>query len=167
MILRYIGGLILAAVILFATTWHFAQVDKAEQAVYAKWGASNQLRNQIADTEDRANRAEEKRRKAEQQGVIDDANAKVQKSIADAGAARDAAARLRARVNALVAAGSRQTCGNSTAAEGGAPAADPADLLADVLSIADDRSGQLAEYADQARIAGEACQRAYQSLTAE
>lgn len=45
------------------------------------------------------------------------------------------------------------------------PGDDPIGLLADVLGRADQRAGELAEYADRLRIAGIACERSYDSLT--
>ncbi|MFT0547009.1 DUF2514 family protein [Allopusillimonas ginsengisoli] len=57
-------------------------------------------------------------------------------------------------------AGARDTA----AAGGGQAAADPIGLLAVVLGELDDRAGALARYADGARVAGLACQRAYESL---
>ncbi|WP_441616160.1 MULTISPECIES: DUF2514 family protein [unclassified Cupriavidus] len=50
--------------------------------------------------------------------------------------------------------------GSHEAALGG-----PIGTLADVLSRADQRAGILAGYADVAGIAGQACERAYDSLT--
>lgn len=38
-------------------------------------------------------------------------------------------------------------------------------LIADVLGRADQRAGELAEYADRARIAGQQCERDYDALT--
>ena len=53
---------------------------------------------------------------------------------------------------------------NPTPAGGGAPAEDPLFLLSDLLSRADERAGELAEFADRAHIAGRACEAAYDSL---
>jgi hypothetical protein len=39
------------------------------------------------------------------------------------------------------------------------------DRVADVLGRADERAGELAEYADRARIAGQQCERDYDALT--
>ena len=75
----------------------------------------------------------------------------------EAGAARDAADRLRARVAEL----SRRpaACPGAT---GGGEAADAARLvLADVLGRIDAAAGELAAHADRARVAGMACEAAY------
>lgn len=152
--------------------WHASAIHRIEQAaiekgrteVYQKWGASNVLRTELAAKEDRANRAEEERRVAAQQEAVNDANTKIQKATADAGAARDTAARLRARVDALIASGRESRCDPAAAAAG--PSTDDAiGVLADVLSRADARAGLLADFADRTHIAGQACERSYNSLT--
>ena len=75
----------------------------------------------------------------------------------EAGAARDAAERLRERVAEL----SRRPAACPGAA-GGGETADPARLvLADVLSRVDAAAGELAAHADRARVAGMACEAAY------
>lgn len=50
-----------------------------------------------------------------------------------------------------------EAAGQAGAAGAGAPAADPAVLLADVLGRVDARAGDLALYADQLRAAGDLC----------
>lgn len=108
-----------------------------------------------------AARTEEQRRTAAQSEIAKDANQQRTAALADAFAARAAAGSLQQRVDQLVAAARRP------AASAGSPAAgDPLDLLADVLSRADQRAGELAEYADRARIAGQQCERDYDALTA-
>lgn len=75
---------------------------------------------------------------------------------ADAVRARD---ELQHRLAAAVAAA------RAASAAGGPPAGDPIGVFADVLSRADERAGVLAAYADRARAAGSACERAYDALT--
>ncbi|HDR9288085.1 TPA: DUF2514 family protein [Burkholderia multivorans] len=106
-----------------------------------------------------AARAEEQRRTAAQQEIANDANQQRTAALADAFAARAAAGSLQQRVDQLVAAA------RHPAATPGSPAAgDALDLLADVLGRADQRAGELAEYADRARIAGKQCEADYDSL---
>ncbi|WP_269501126.1 DUF2514 family protein [Burkholderia sp. IMCC1007] len=106
-------------------------------------------------------RTEEQRRTAAQSEIANDANQQRTTALADAFAARAAAGSLQQRVHQLVAAARHPT------ATAGSPAAgDALDLLADVLSRADQRAGELAEYADSARIAGQQCERDYDALTA-
>lgn len=144
--------------------WHVHSVNQARQEVYAKWAASNVQRNQIADREALANAAESKRRENEKQKGIDDANQKIQAALADARSARDSASRLQQRVSKLIA-DSRRAAAHPTAGSAGPTAErDPIDLLADVQRRIDEAAGQLAEYADAARIAGSACERQYDAL---
>ena len=103
-------------------------------------------------------RAEEQRRQIALEGIRKDANEQVTIAAADADAARVAAVGLQQQVDRLAA----RRCPASTA---GSPAADPAGLLlADLLGRIDKRAGELAETADRARIAGDACVKAYRSV---
>ncbi|MHA6885739.1 DUF2514 family protein [Ralstonia pseudosolanacearum] len=110
-------------------------------------------------------RIEEQRRTQKQSEIANDAKQQADTALADAGRARAESGRLRERIAALVAAG-RAT--ESPAATGGSQAAgDLLDVLADVLVRADQRAGDLAQYADAARIAGLACERSYAALTSD
>lgn len=107
-----------------------------------------------------AARTEEQRRTAAQSEIANDANQQRTAALADAFAARAAAGSLQQRVDQLVAAS------RHPATSAGSPAAgDTLDLLADVLGRADQRAGELAEYADRARIAGQQCERDYDALS--
>jgi hypothetical protein len=112
-----------------------------------------------------AARAEEQRRTAAQSEVAKDANTQRTAALADAFAARAAAGGLRDQVASLVR--SAKAASHSTAAAGGPTTGDALDLLANVLSQSDQRAGDLAAYADSARIAGEQCERDYDALTAQ
>lgn len=85
-----------------------------------------------------------------------------------AAARRDAAAADAARAGVLDRVAELQA--RATAADSGSAAtrqaaAAAARMLADLQRRADERAGILAAYADEARIAGQACERAYDSLT--
>ncbi|WP_175878917.1 DUF2514 family protein [Burkholderia sp. BCC0097] len=109
-----------------------------------------------------AARAEEQRRTAAQSEIAKDANQQRTAALADAFAARAAAGSLQQRVDQLIAAA------RHPAATSGSPATgDALDLLADVLGRADQRAGELAEYADRARIAGQQCERDYDALSGD
>lgn len=105
-----------------------------------------------------AARHEEQRRTNEQARIANEAAKERDKARDDARTAAATADRLRKRVADLVAR-------NSAASSGSSSTDDPLGVLADVLTRADRRAGILAEYADAARIAGEACQRSYDALT--
>lgn len=118
---------------------------------------------QAAQRAEKAARDEESRRNAEQEKIRHDA----QTQVADAQrAARGAASDvdgLRKQLARYVAAG-RAASSNPAVAVGSSPTSGPLDLLADLFGRSVGRAKELAEYADDARIAGQACQRAYDSL---
>lgn len=161
---RAIGAGALAAA-LFAAGWavngwrlgaQLAQL-KAEQATEREGQTSA-----LASASEAA-RAEEQRRTAEQRGIANAATKDRDQALADARAAGAVADQLRQRVAQLAAAA--RAAGNSTASSGSSAAGDPLGVLADVLSRSDKRADILAEYADAARIAGQACERSYDALT--
>lgn len=109
-------------------------------------------------------RGEEQRRTAAQTEIANAAiqNAKVAQAdarVADA-ARRELLARLTAFVNASRRPGDSAPIGGSEATR------DPIVVLADVFSRADARAGELAATLDAARVAGQACERSYDALTA-
>ncbi|WP_041490648.1 DUF2514 family protein [Burkholderia cepacia] len=107
-----------------------------------------------------AARTEEQRSTAAQQEVAENASKDRDQARADAVAAASAADGLRKQLAVFVA-GAR----HPAASAGSSPAGDPIGMLADVLGSIDDRAGELAEYADRARIAGQQCERDYDALT--
>lgn len=151
-----IGLAVLAVLgILAAVFWHIEKLGAAENKAEVAQ-ASLQLSQD--------NAAKSAQIVATQQGVIHDTELQV--GAANAAAARAASERdaFRVRLDAYVSA----SRGPQLAATAGssAPAADPFGVLADVLRRADDRAKVLAAYADQSRIAGLACERSYDALTA-
>lgn len=143
-----------------AYTWEnrALQAEKAAHATDKEHAAEAQTQAVNAA------RAEEQRRTAAQSEVANDANTQRTAALADAFAARAAAGSLRDQIASLVR--SAKAASHSAAATGGAPTGDALDLLADVLSQSDQRAGDLAAYADSARIAGQQCERDYDALTA-
>lgn len=108
-------------------------------------------------------RAEEQRRQSAVEGIRKDAQTHIAQAATDAAAADAHAFSLQQQVDKLA----RRPARCAGVADGSA-AADPARLLlADVLSRIDARAGELAAYADHARIAGAACARAYGALSPE
>ncbi|WP_175812934.1 DUF2514 family protein [Burkholderia contaminans] len=107
-----------------------------------------------------AARAEEQRRTAAQSEIANNANQQRTAALADAFAARAAAGSLQQRVDQLVAAAHHPAAATGSQATG-----DALDLLANVLGGIDGRAGELAAYADAARIAGQQCERDYDALT--
>ncbi len=87
------------------------------------------------------------------------AHANLTRAQDDARSARNASERLRVRVAALTAARCTGAAEGSAAPGAGPPADATGDLLADLFSRLDEAAGIIGEYADQARIAGAACER--------
>lgn len=83
---------------------------------------------------------------------------------AAAGRAADADRSLRGEL-ARLAARSRAAAADPSATGASQAAAEAGAVLADLLGQCSSRRQELAEYADSARIAGEACQRSYEALT--
>ena len=105
-------------------------------------------------------REEEQRRINTLEVIANDTLSKLDAANADAVAARTTAAGLRQQL-----ADYRQRARCNPATTGGStPTEDPLVLLSDLLSRADERAGELAEFADRAHIAGHACEVAYDSL---
>lgn len=138
---------------------------------YRQGGASArvelaQVRQQAAEqvaSAERKQREIELQRTRDVQEAATHAQTRIDALAADLAASRAAADGLRA----AAASAARRACPNPSAAGAGTREPDPGalDLLVDVLGRADARAGELAEYADRARIAGSACERAYDALT--
>lgn len=129
-----------------------ATYQKAQAEASAKREAD--LAKSIAETERRL----AAQRKVTDHAIVQSANAK-----RDAAGAGAAAASLRVRLAAFNSSGG---AGNPATPASGAAAGTSVDLLANVLSQCVDRVRVLAEYADQARVAGHACVGAYSALEA-
>lgn len=114
-----------------------------------------------------AARDEEQRRTAAIQEIADAASNALAVARADAVRARAAADRLRRAAETYAAAHCGAGPEDPAVAPGSAPATGPGLVLADLFGRADDTAGDLAAAFDAARAAGLACQRAYDSLTAE
>jgi hypothetical protein len=109
-------------------------------------------------------RGEENRRQAEIDEVRDHAQEDIAQAQADATAAGIESGRLREQARRLAARASQ--CASYPGSTQGGPAAEqPAMVLADLLSLADERAGELAAAYDRARVSGLACERAYDSLS--
>lgn len=113
----------------------------------------------------RAVRAEEARRVAKVEEQRDIAQREVQRLETDVVAAADTAGRLRAELDALRRRGA--AC-NPTATDGSPsqPGADPIGLLIDLLTGMESAGREVAEYADRMKIAGAACEGAWDRLRA-
>lgn len=107
-------------------------------------------------------RAEDARRIKTQTGIANDAKKELEQARADLRATGVVADKLRRRLAAIAA---ERRADDSATAGGGTAAGDPIGVLVDVLGRCEARERVVAEYADAARIAGTACERAYDALT--
>jgi Protein of unknown function (DUF2514) len=113
--------------------------------------------------EERTARETEQRRQAEIESIRADAQKQIQNAQADARDADLASERLRKQADRL--AQSVRSCPSDTGtASGGKTAPSPAMVLSDVLGRMDARARELAEAYDRSRIAGSACQSAYDAI---
>jgi hypothetical protein len=112
---------------------------------------------------DRAQRTEEQRRTAAAAQEAQDAQTRIASLEDDLRLARTASDGVRDAANGAGIRARARAC--SAAPSPGKPGEDPIGLLVDVLGRADQRAGELAEYADRLRIAGIACERTYEALS--
>lgn len=129
-------------------------VHKGKQEARAEAAAAQVVQQQ-------KDAAETERRVSEQARIANDATVQADHARADAAAAGRARDALRVQLNAFVA-NARSADPAPSAAS--APTGDALDVLADLFSRSDETSGELAAALDASHTAGQACERAYESL---
>lgn len=153
---------IIAALLLCALGWQWGRAEHANGLMKTAQGerdAAQQAQRQEAD----ARKTESAQAHRLQEAL--DAEHLARLAVEDAGRRADAAAgSLRERAQQLAAAARCPAAQAGPAASSPAASA-PADLLADMLGRSDAAAGELARYADQARLAGQLCERTYDALT--
>ena len=154
----------IAAAVLMAWAWHTSRVSAAAEAagkaVHAHYATVlKKIADQTADAERKA-RATERAMSESIEGVAKNGQAKINLARTDARRA-DAAARSLRQQLAEYRRAATATATHPGAAPAGPPAGDAIDLLANLFSQSDDRSGELARFADLAHAAGAACEAAY------
>lgn len=140
-----------------------AKTELAEQA--ETFSEQRLIASRARAAEESHERDIEQARAAALQEAADEATRQLTQARADAFVADAASGRLQQRVAALVAA-ARQAGGHSQVAGASPPTDDPAAVLADMQLRADETAGELARIADERGVAGAACERAYDALTA-
>lgn len=157
---------LLAVILMLGVLWgaYSHGVSTTDTAWQSRWDAQA-----LELSEAKANavvlaREEERRRQADMDKVRQDAEKQIARAEADATAADAAADSLREQAKRLAARAS-QCAGNTGTTQHSETATSPGVVLADVLSRADERAGQLAAAYDRARASGLACEQAYESLS--
>jgi len=150
---------LLLALALALVGYQTHRADKAELAL-----AQSQRDNATATAAlSQKYRVIEAQTRALQQGALDDERLKSAAAQAALVRARNASLGMRDRAAVLA----RQCSPAADPAPGAssAPADTPGDLLAGMLGRIDEAAGAIGEYADKARIAGQACERSYDAIT--
>lgn len=160
--LPYIVALLLVSGALFGAYHHGETVTNDEWQ--AKWSERDARDEAAQALNEVAERTKEQARQQSINKAIEDGQKIIDQAVADATAARadvgmrDAADRVSSRVAAS------QTSSHSCTAATSEAATRAVMVLADVLKRADQRAGDLAADADQARFRGLTCEQAYISL---
>jgi Flp pilus assembly protein TadB len=146
-----------AAALLAWGGWQRHQATRAADTLRA--AEAKAAAEQIKAAE--AARLETERRWSAQKGIADAAHARSRVLARDAAGARADADRVRLAAQSLAASAA---AGAAAAAVDCQATTGAARLLAELLGRAVDRAAVLADHADAARSAGQACERAYDSL---
>lgn len=162
-ILPYIAALTLVAGALFGAYHHGLAVKDAEWQ--SAWSARDTQDAKARDEAEKAARATELANQNHMDKVQSDANQKLEQARIDAAGANTAADGLRRRVQKLLDASSARS--NTGTGSSCSTATRPGNLLAVVLDKSVQRNRELAEIADTARVRGQACEAAYNSLQSE
>jgi bifunctional ADP-heptose synthase (sugar kinase/adenylyltransferase) len=162
-LLPYIAAVLLVAAALFGVYHHGVSVTNATWQ--AQWNARD-TRDGLAKAENEASaRAQEQAYQQSINKAVQDGQRLIDQATTDAVAARNSADSLRGAADSLTARlAASQASGNSCTAAASKAATSAAMVLADVLKRADQRAGDLAEVADQARARGVTCEQAYDGL---
>lgn len=166
LLLRILPSLVAALLLAGALfgAYHFGgSVKDAERQV--EWNARDARDAQAKAYNESAARAREQAYQQSINKAVQDGQRTIDHATADATAARASADSLRGAVDAITARlAASQARGNSCTAAASQAATRAAAVLADVFKRADQRAGDLAEVADQARARGLTCEQAYLPL---
>ena len=155
-------AVVLAILIGLGTWWHHSRVSAAEKAVHAHYAiVLGEIREKTAAAVT-AFRATETAWRSAIDKETEDGQTRIDLARHDADGARTERDRLLADVARYrTAARATQHSGTATA---GPTTGDALDLFADLFGRADQRAGELAEFADAAHAAGLTCERSFDAL---
>jgi bifunctional ADP-heptose synthase (sugar kinase/adenylyltransferase) len=162
--LPYIAAVLLVAGALFGAYHHGVSVTDAKWL--SAWHQRDADDKSAALENETRERAKEQARQLSINKAIQDGQRTIDQATADAATARASADSVRGAADALAARlAASEASGNSCTAAASKAATRAALVLADVLKRADQRAGDLAEVADQARSRGLTCEQAFDSLS--
>jgi hypothetical protein len=162
-ILPYIAAVLLVAGALFGAYHHGVTVTDAKWQ--AEWNDRDTRDAEARALNEAAERTKEQTYQQSINKVVQDGQRIIDQATADAVAARASADGVRGAADDLTRRlAASETSGNSCTAAASKAAARAAVVLADVLKRADQRAGDLAAIADQARVRGLTCEQAYDGL---
>lgn len=161
--LPYIAAVLLALGVLYGAYHHGVSVTNDDWQ--AKWSARDTDDATAKSANEAAARAKEQSWQLKLDKVTEDGQHAIDQATGDADAARASADGLRGAADTLAARlAASQAGGHSCTAAASAAATRAVMVLADVLKRADQRAGDLATVADQARARGLTCEQAYDGL---
>ena len=162
-ILPYITAVLLVVGALFGAYHHGLSVKDAEWQ--RKWKDRNTRDAEAKALNEAAERTKEQAYQQSINKAVQDGQRIIDQATADAAAARASADGVQfAADNLARRLAASEASGNSCTAAASKAAARAAAVLANVLKRADQRAGDLAAVADQARIRGITCEQAYDGL---
>jgi len=163
-LLPYIAAVLLAAGALFGAYHHGVSVTNATWQ--AEWNARDTRDARAKEDNETRERAKEQAYQHSIDKAVQDGQRIIDQATADAAAARASADSVRGAADAIAARlSASEASGHSCTAAASKAAARAAMVLADVLKRADERAGDLAEVADQARARGVTCEQAYDGIS--
>lgn len=162
-ILPYIAALLLVAGALFGVYHHGVTVTNDEWR--AKWSERDARDVAALASNEAAERAKEQSRQQAINKVVQNGQALIDTAAAAVTAANRESDRLRSAADGLASRIAASQGGSHSCTAAASEAASRAVMvLADVLKRSDERSGDLAGFADQSRVRGVTCEKAYDAL---
>ena len=161
--LPYIAAVLLALGALYGAYHHGVSTTNATWK--AEWNDRDTRDAQAKEQNEAAERAKEQSRQQAINKVVQNGQALIDTAAAAVTAANRESDRLRSAADGVASRiAASQAGGNSCTAAASAAATRAVMVLADVLKRADQRAGDLATVADQARARGLTCEQAYDAL---
>jgi hypothetical protein len=162
-VLPYIAAVLVVAAVLFGAYHHGVTVT--DEKWQSEWNNRNTRDAEARALNEAAERTKEQAYQQSINKVVQDGQRIIDQATDDAAAARASANGVQLAADNLARRlAASEASGNSRAATAGKAVARADTMLADVLKRADQRAGDLAAAADQARARGLTCEEAYDGL---